>query len=684
MTSIACRKFQPCIRMRIKSIRHSGFRVYGDGVEILPCQKVNQTLHFVGGQNGYGKSTFITSLLWCLYGKLISHVDEPFMRMIRLAGGYDAFLEQSLNKYSANDGFFVEIVFQGVELPALSCKELMVRRAVKGTNESLEILIDGQTNELVDSVGYELFIQEYILPKEVARFFMFDAERITNLAESRGARERRELGNAYEKVLGVKKYLEISEQLAIMQERTLAMETSPEIVKELDRLEKTSDKLSNEIVKQEEEIERCTELLGNLKQEREELSLNLFSHGHMGDVTDLNNLKEEEARLKLAISETSASLKSKMNAVPFMFASKSLSLLTSTVGDSHSSISDYDLVRIQSEIKKWSEDVGVQQKDSRKLILKIMDLLVGDGSGEESSFNASDIAKLKDLNDQLSWLRPWMATTLSQLKRDRAALHRLKSKLNKLNRSGSNEEVGFLREQIEELDRKIEEAIGSKRAAEIQIGDLTKELGTIAKRRSELLKNIEVSERSAKKVDVLASVKEKLETFVESFKEKRRQNLERRISEALRKMFHKDLLIDSVSITIDESGMDLNLLDPEGRVVPKESLSMGEKQLYAVALLKALIDESGMDFPVVVDSPLQKLDPDHAIMLLDQVFPELASQVFVLPLPNKELTLQEFEKIERHVGSLHLIVHDQGRSSVKACDKSEFFKEEVRIKELVN
>ena len=194
-----------------------------------------------------------------------------------------------------------------------------------------------------------------------------------------------------------------------------------------------------------------------------------------------------------------------------------------------------------------------------------------------SSFNASDIAKLKDLNDQL------VASTMDgnyfkSIEARCAALHRLKSKLNKLNRSGSVRKWDFF-EQIEELDRKIEEAIGSKRAAEIQIGDLTKELGTIAKRRSELLKNIEVSERSAKKVDVLASVKEKLETFVESFKEKRRQNLERRISEALRKMFHKDLLIDSVSITIDESGMDLNLLDPEGRVVPKESLSMGEKQL---------------------------------------------------------------------------------------------------------
>ena len=81
-----------------------------------------------------------------------------------------------------------------------------MRRSFDGKKERLSLLLDGMPNDLVDSIGYDLFVQEYILPKEVARFFLFDAERITNLAESRGAQERKELASAYEKVLGVKRY----------------------------------------------------------------------------------------------------------------------------------------------------------------------------------------------------------------------------------------------------------------------------------------------------------------------------------------------------------------------------------------------------------------------------------------------------------------------------------------------
>ena len=162
--SIACQKFQRSTRMKIKSIRHSGFRVYGDDVSIIPQSTAQKPLVFVGGQNGFGKSTFITSILWCLYGKLISHVDEPFMRMIRLAGGYSSFLEQSVNKYAKEQGFYVELVFEGVQLPGLNSAELLIRRSFKLGKENLEILIDGLPNELVDSLGFELFIQEYILP----------------------------------------------------------------------------------------------------------------------------------------------------------------------------------------------------------------------------------------------------------------------------------------------------------------------------------------------------------------------------------------------------------------------------------------------------------------------------------------------------------------------------------------
>ena len=48
----------------------------------------------------------------------------------------------------------------------------------------------------------------------------------------------------------------------------------------------------------------------------------------------------------------------------------------------------------------------------------------------------------------------------------------------------------------------------------------------------------------------------------------------------------------------------------------KEELSKGEQQLYATALLKSLVEESGIDFPVVVDSPLQKFDDRHSINVI--------------------------------------------------------------------
>ena len=672
--SIVCRKFQHSIRMKIKSIRHSGFRVYGDDVSIVPESTGQKPLVFVGGQNGFGKSTFITSILWCLYGKLISHVDEPFMRMIRLAGGYSSFLEQSVNKYAKEQGFYVEVVFEGVQLPGLNSAEILICRSFKKGKEELQILIDDLPNELVDSLGFELFIQEYILPKEVARFFLFDAERITNLAESRGASERRELGNAYEKVLGVKKYLEIREQLQLMRERTLAMDSSPKVIKELEGLDEKVGSLESQISVNNDSIEIATNQMLELKQQREELSLELFSHGFMGDALDIESLQQEEDELKQRVRQASDAIKEKMDVVPFLLSTKWFEELVTQVENNDAQLPKSAQSALRKVVDAWSSEMKVDENVLNDLKHRLSDFYVGSQNSDfTGAIQKIDTDQLRELQGKMNWLKAWLVSTHAQLKRDRAALNRLKSKLNKLNRSGSNEEVTALRSKIEAVDNSIQKALTARVEAEIDSDNCTRELTVTMKRRSEILKNIEVSERSTKKIEVLDSINGKLKNFVDAFKEQRRKNLEKRITVALKSMFHKDVLIDAVSIAIDDGGMDLTLLDSDGVKVPKESLSMGEKQLYAVALLKALIDESGMEFPVVVDSPLQKLDPDHALMLLDQVFPELSSQVFVLPLPNKELTRGEFEKIEHRVSSLHLIKHSQGSSRVEKCGKDEFF-----------
>ena len=73
---------------------------------------------------------------------------------------------------------------------------------------------------------------------------------------------------------------------------------------------------------------------------------------------------------------------------------------------------------------------------------------------------------------------------------------------------------------------------------------------------------------------------------------------------------HKENFIDNVSIEIKEEIIDIVLLDKNGIIIEKR-LSQGEQQLYATALLKALVDESEFNSPFYY-SPLEKFDKRHS------------------------------------------------------------------------
>lgn len=65
-------------------------------------------------------------------------------------------------------------------------------------------MIDGAKNELANEIGPDVFINDFILNKDIARFFFFDSEQIVALAETGSASDRRKLCSAYNEVLGVR------------------------------------------------------------------------------------------------------------------------------------------------------------------------------------------------------------------------------------------------------------------------------------------------------------------------------------------------------------------------------------------------------------------------------------------------------------------------------------------------
>ena len=73
--------------MFIESIILNNYRAY-QGYNKVSFEQNGKNIFVIAGNNGFGKTTFLTSLVWCLYGKLMVDVDDKFRREINDSQGY--------------------------------------------------------------------------------------------------------------------------------------------------------------------------------------------------------------------------------------------------------------------------------------------------------------------------------------------------------------------------------------------------------------------------------------------------------------------------------------------------------------------------------------------------------------------------------------------------------------------
>ena len=198
--------------MIIKTIELNNFRIYKGINKILLTPDGERNIIVISGNNGFGKTTFLMSLVWCLYGKNMEKVDDLYKKEIDEKGGYNKYIGNSLNTQAAQNGeskFSVSVTFTDVEIPNIPCTEITITRSYDiaiNTNDELSILIDGKYSNLFNEKNdEEMFIRDYILPIEIAKFFFFDAEKIVSFAQINTPEQRVELSKAYSQVLGIQK-----------------------------------------------------------------------------------------------------------------------------------------------------------------------------------------------------------------------------------------------------------------------------------------------------------------------------------------------------------------------------------------------------------------------------------------------------------------------------------------------
>src|SRR5581483_7141395 len=145
--------------MKIDRITLNHFRQYHGTNIIEVTTSGEKNIVLIGGKNGYGKTNFLLSLVWCLYGEDISKIDENFKKEIQKEGNYAKFLKGSLNWDAAKTGstsFSVEIEISDIELT----KKFEIKKSgtykckihrefdITSVEDFLTIQIDGIPNEI--------------------------------------------------------------------------------------------------------------------------------------------------------------------------------------------------------------------------------------------------------------------------------------------------------------------------------------------------------------------------------------------------------------------------------------------------------------------------------------------------------------------------------------------------------
>ena len=211
--------------MKFSQIEINNFRqYYGNNIVNLEPEK-NKNIILIGGRNGYGKTNFLISLVWCLYGEKIAQVDDNFKKEIQKEKNYSNFMLESLNTNAKNEGvkeFNINLLINELDLPKISNFEneissIQINRAYNVENPSLNKLIitDVATGKELFSEDDDKinFINDYIIPLDAAKFVFFDAEKISELASLPTKEEGVFLNDALGKILGLDVYEDLIEDL---------------------------------------------------------------------------------------------------------------------------------------------------------------------------------------------------------------------------------------------------------------------------------------------------------------------------------------------------------------------------------------------------------------------------------------------------------------------------------------
>lgn len=581
-----------------------------------------------GGLNGSGKTTLLTAIRLGLYGK-------QSLGLTTNKNTYHHYLKETIHKsrhdlirpHAASIDLTLTYARQG------ELNEYHIRRAWENEggriNESLVISCDGKVFKELSSELCQAFLNE-LVPIGVSELFFFDGEKIAELAEDDTGEI---LHHAVRKLLGLDIIGRLRNDLASYLQRQKQTILPEEFQKEIQLMEESYQQTLN---RKDQELAAAHKLFQQIKRLQKEVhrleSVLSESGGAYAQTREIEQDKQE--RLLNEKIELETQLRELLSGIfPLSLAQKQLNqLLSHLEQEAHAKKKQAIADILQKRLTHLNTQIhhALPKKYVNKTIELIEatfeDFLTSEPQGIRHDVSDSSLAKV----------RSWISQTIPQSTR---TFQTLKKRLFKLEeefkqshtRLERTPDTATLQSDLQTLSKK------NKQLGELQhqhdqhleqAGLLLREAMETTQTMQKLHDQQNKHWRDNQAIFYATSTRQLLEEFSACTTQRRLLALEQEFIRAFQRLSRKEDM--HIQAKIDPETFNVTLFDEHHHHLAKNQLSAGEKQIYAIAILEALARTSGRKLPVIIDTPLGRLDSQHRAKLVKHYFSQVSHQVIIL------------------------------------------------------
>ncbi len=619
--------------MILEQLTLTDFRVFEGRhtLDLSPRVKYGKKRPIVlfGGLNGAGKTTILMAIRHVLYGKQI------------LGSGasnkaYEEFLDSCIHR--SKDILFqpfsssVELAFSyasmGEEKHYLVKRNWMLEN--KKLVERLSILENGKELTELNTEQCQGFLNE-LIPIGVSDLFFFDGEKIAELAEDTGGTA---LGDSIKKLLGLDLIETLDSDLTLLHRQKNKKNASKEIQKKITKLEKKLEKIETQAKNELESYEQAKPVAAEAQFNIDKLEQSLSSKGGAWAAT-----RESETKRSLELEAEKTALEGQIRelmadkfpiSIAEGFAQQTLKQLadekqyksilnTSELVKSH-------LVSLESNLKNL-----LSKKDydkANRIINKEFNDVVDVSSKTSLIHDVSDSSLISIesvITDAKGHQKRKMQGLCKKLSEKKLALDNIGKNIA---RAPENDQLQPILDEIKKEQLRKEESIKAQAGYMEKYKRSLRDAMEVVRKLDKLSEELVTESNKDRSIELIMGSRGLLQDFEKEIALKKVKELEEALIQSFERLSRKDDI--ELNIDIDPKTFTVKLTGRNGRVIDKNDLSAGEKQIYAISILEALARTSGRNLPIIIDTPLGRLDSVHRKNLINNYLPHASHQVIVL------------------------------------------------------